>query len=100
MTKVKCDECFRTFANSRGLQQHKTKKHPYVPPPPPKREIQTAPNEYEDHSLLNGRKVQLGDVIWIGRKAVIVKLTKTEGSNDVDVTLRLTKKWWSETEIS
>jgi hypothetical protein len=99
--KFKCDECDdKTFKTQRGLNLHTAKVHPYVPPPPPKKETETAPNEYEEHTLLDGRSFRLGDVVWLGKKAVIIKITKTEGSNDVVVNVRLTKMWYSREEIS
>jgi hypothetical protein len=54
----------------------------------------------EEHTLLNGRNFQLGDVVWFGQKAVIIKITKTEGSNNAEVLVRITKKWYSREEIS
>lgn len=98
---VQCDECGREdFKSDAGLRQHKAKAHPYVPPPPPKRTTEVEPGQEENHNLLGGSYLQLGDVVWIGRKAVITKITKTEGSKNAEVVLRLTKKWWSPTEIS
>src|SRR5438552_3487878 len=99
--KFPCDECFREdFKSERGLAKHKTKAHPYVPPPPPKRTTEIEPGIEQTHNLLGGSQLHLGDVVWIGRKAVITKITRTEGSRDIEVILRIMKKWWSETEIS
>lgn len=33
-TKIKCEKCYKTFPTSRGLQIHKTRMHPWTPPPP------------------------------------------------------------------
>jgi hypothetical protein len=56
---------------------------------------------YEDRTLLDARgKFQLGDLVWIGRKAVITKLTTTEGSKALEVSLRITRKWWSPEQLS
>jgi hypothetical protein len=95
-----CEKCERSFATARGLQQHDRKAHPYIPPPPPKRETHTAPDEYENHTLIGGNTLSLGDIVWVGRKTVITSITKTEGSKDVSVVLRITRKWWSAEEIS
>jgi hypothetical protein len=93
---IVCEKCERSsFISQRGLYQHERIAHPYIPPPPPIRTTETAPLEEESHTLLNGKHLSLGDVVWIGRKAVITKITKTENSKNADVVLRLTKKWWS-----
>lgn len=35
--KIVCSKCFRDdFKSTSGLQIHDTRKHPYIPPPPPK----------------------------------------------------------------
>jgi hypothetical protein len=96
-----CKKCLRDdFKSARGLAQHGTKAHPYVPPPPPVRTVQVAPFDEELHNFFGGNKLQVGDVVYFARKAVIRKIIKTEGSNIAEVTLAITKKWWSETEIS
>lgn len=33
--KHKCDKCFAALRTSRGLQIHKTRLHPWIPPPAP-----------------------------------------------------------------
>jgi hypothetical protein len=99
--QFKCGDCGRVFGSARGRIQHGTKVHPYVPPPQPKQETEIAPDEYYDnHRLLNGRRIQIGDVVWLGRKTVVMKITRTDGLNDVQAVLRVTKKWYSQTEIS
>jgi hypothetical protein len=96
-----CEKCRRSdFISQKGLYQHERIVHPYIPPPLPKRTIETAPLEEENHTLLNGKNLNIGDVVWLGRKAVILRITKTENSNDAEVVLRLTKKWWSKEEIN
>lgn len=97
-----CKNCVFNAKSLSGLMSHNSHKHPAPPPPPPpKKETVYAPNVLEeDHSLLNGDKLKIGDLIWLGRKCVITKITKTEGSKDVDVQLKITKMWYSQTEIS
>src|SRR6266498_3910714 len=79
--RVACDKCFRDdFKSERGLAQRETKAHPYIPPPPPRRETEIQPGGEEKLTILGGHNLQLGDVLWLGRKAVLTKITKTEGS--------------------
>jgi hypothetical protein len=99
--KFECDECFRDdFKSERGVWQHKMKAHPYVPPPAPAKTTETAPGEEFEQTLIGGSHLNIGDLVWFGRKCVITKLTRTEGSKDIFVTLKVTKKWYSTTEIS
>lgn len=94
--KLVCDTCGRNdFLSQRGVYQHDRIAHPYIPPPAPKRTTEIAPLDEEINNLLNGKHLSIGDVIWLGRKAVITKITRTENSNDIEVVLRITKKWWS-----
>lgn len=96
MKKFVCKKCGRSdFLSQRGVYQHDRIAHPYISPPAPKRTTEIAPFDEENHILLNGKYLSIGDVVWLGRKAVITKMIKTENSNDVEVVLRLTKKWWS-----
>jgi hypothetical protein len=96
MKKLICEKSGRSgFISERGLYQHERIAHPYIPPPAPKRTTEIAPFDEEDYTLLNGKYLSLGDVVWLGRKAVITKITKTENSNDIGVILCITKKWWS-----
>lgn len=67
---------------------------------PPKVTTETASMKIESRTLLGGRRIKVGDVIWLGRKVVITKTEKTEGSVDVEVEVAITKNWWSEEEIS
>lgn len=90
-----CGKCALLFSTARGLAQHDRRAHPYVPPPAPKKETVVEIGETEDHTLIGGRRVQIGDVIYFGRKAVVTQITKTEGSNDAHVIVRVSRKWWS-----
>jgi hypothetical protein len=99
--KFVCEICGRSdFLSQRGVYQHDRIAHPYIPPPPPKRTTEIASLEEESHNLLSGKRLNIGDVVWLGRKAVITKIIRTENSNDVEVILRMTKKWWSSEPIS
>lgn len=99
--KFVCKKCGRSdFLSQRGVEQHDWKAHPYIPPPSPKRTTDLAPMDEENHTLLNGKYLNIGDVVWLGRKAVITKIIRTENSNDVEVVLNLTKKWWSSQPIN
>lgn len=92
-----CDKCYRGGFTSRGLQIHKTRKHSYVPPPPPKPPViieGSAIIATENHNLSGGRELDVGDVIWIVRKAVILKIEKTQGNATVKVELGITKRNW------
>ena len=94
--------CERQFGTLEGMKQHMRKAHPpepYVPPPPPKKMTTAAPNQLdEDHHLIGGKRVDVGDVVYIKRKCVVVSRTETEGSEDLDVVLKVTKRWWSNNE--
>lgn len=99
----KCGKCGGKFATNRGLAIHDTRMHPYIAPPipQPKKTVETAPSALEEeHNLVAGNNLELGDVVYLGRKTVITRITKTEGSRDVSVTLKITKKWWSKDPIS
>lgn len=102
--KFECDKCpwskEKKFNTQKGLEQHIRIKHPYVAPPAPKKETVYVPNDLEeDHSLADGKEIQIGDLIWLGRKCVVTKITKTEGTKDVEVTLKITKKWYSKNPL-
>lgn len=91
-----CKKCDRKFATSQGRSIHTTRMHPYVPPPPPPRsETKTlAPSLLEQHNLLNGKHLQLGDVFYRVEKHVIKSITKTEGTTTVIVqTEKLRQNW-------
>lgn len=98
----KCEKCGRAgFATTGGLQRHKTRMHPYVPPPPsppqpPVFRERSTIIATEDHSFLGGQNIDVGDVVWLVRKAVVLKITKTQGKNSVAVQLGITKRSWQE----
>ena len=48
----------------------------FVPPPPPKQTIEEIPMSFfdEEHNLLGGKQLKLGDLVWLGRKCVITKI--------------------------
>lgn len=97
--KFQCKKCFRWFTTNRGLASH-GRMHPWIPAPAPKKETEVETGTVETHNLLNAKgKLDLGDVFWLGRKCVITKITKIEGSNTIEVEARITKKWYSTEEI-
>ena len=88
--KFRCYECGRDdFKSDKGVAQHDRKAHPYIPSPPPKKIVEVENGSVEPHTLLGGKKVQLGDTIWFGKKAIVTKITYTEGSDDVSVEARI-----------
>ncbi len=92
----KCAKCGIGFASTRGLSIHHSRMHPYVPPPAPKKTTEQEPIETWETTLLGARKqLGLGDVFWHVRKCVITRITVTEGSNDIAITARVTKRHYS-----
>lgn len=90
--KYKCEKCGRGFGTARGLASH-GKAHPYVPPP--RRTTETIkPQLLESHSLLNGRKLELGDVFYRIEKHVIKSITYTEGTDTVEVQSEKLRQNW------
>jgi hypothetical protein len=60
-----------------------------------KENVFKAPNHLPEHfKLLHGEYLDVGDVFWHIRKFVIKKITKTSGSNTVEVEAECTKKSW------
>lgn len=98
--RIYCDKCTRKFTR-RGMARHMASAHtpqprPFVPQPKKTTEYETG--ETHEHNLLNGKGLKLGDVVWHVRKCVITRITETEGSKDVSVTLRTTKRNWQQNE--
>ena len=89
-----CHKCSERFISWQARDNHLAISHQ-----PPQKINEVASFGEESHILINGKNLSLGDVIWLGRKTVITEITKTEGSNDVDVVLKITKKWYSKEEI-
>jgi hypothetical protein len=93
--RYECSKCDERFVSWQARDSHLAIQHR-----PPRKTTETANFGEEFHTLLNGKNLALGDVVWLGRKTVITEITKTEGSDDVAVMLKITKKWYSREEIS
>lgn len=89
--------CERQFKTMRGMQAHMRIAHKPEPIVIPKKVIQRAIDRLnEDRNLLNAKgQVDIGDVVYITQKCVVVRITETEGSRDLDVELQITKSSWS-----
>lgn len=91
----KCDKCPRVFSTTRGRASHQ-KAHPYIPPPRSTTEKLPVQIFLEEHSLQNGKHLELGDVFYRVEKHVIKSITKTEGTTTVKVgTEKLRSNWQS-----
>jgi DNA invertase Pin-like site-specific DNA recombinase len=70
-----------------------------VPPPPPapaRQVVKALDDELPEKLILNGgQNLDVGDVFWHKRKFVIKKITKTVGSNSVEVEAECVKREWS-----
>lgn len=73
--------CKAQFISQRGLNQHIRIKHPYIPPPPPKKTTKEFMRTGEEHRLIDGAKLKLGDRVGFSKSGVITKITLTEGSD-------------------
>jgi hypothetical protein len=98
-----CEKCGKPGFSDRGLIIHKSRMHPYVPPPapvpkPPVFKEGTMIIATEDHNLQGGNNLDVGDVIWIARKAVILKIEKEQGKSDVKVNVGITKRSWQQNQ--
>jgi hypothetical protein len=93
--RYECYKCKERFASWQARDSHDDMAHR-----PPRKTTERANFGEESHTLINGKNLALGDVVWLGRKTVITEITKTEGSGDVSVVLKITKKWYSPEEIS
>ncbi len=95
--KIICEKCGKDdFKSQIGLHLHARKIHPYIPPPEPKRTVETAfPHLPENHNLLGGRgRLGIGDIFYRVQKLVVIKTTITENSNDLNVVAQITKQHW------
>jgi hypothetical protein len=93
--RYECYKCGERFVGWQARDSHSAIEHR-----PPRKTTEVANFGEESQTLLNGKNLALGDVVWLGRKTVITEITRTEGSDSVDVVLKTTKKWYSRDEIS
>lgn len=94
----KCGECGAVLGSAAWLTRHKNTEHAYIPPPPPKRTIQSMGNVglTETHRLEGAvGTVKIGDSINIDTKYVVRKTTETEGSKTLEVELEKVRGTWS-----
>lgn len=101
--RFKCPDCSATWGSGRSLAAHrrihKPKPRPYIPPPAPKRTtIEEVPSSFstdnEDLTLLDC-KLKVGDTFYHVRKFVITRTERVEGSKDVKVRAKCTKRHYS-----
>lgn len=88
-----CSNCDLKFSSWRARD-----KHNFIEHQPPKKTTEIAPNEEFNQTLLKGKRLEIGDVVWVNRKCVIIQITHTENSPDVDVILKTTKRLWAQKE--
>jgi hypothetical protein len=98
-----CEKCGRAGFSSKGLKIHESRMHPYVPQPapapkPPVFKEGSTIIATEDHSLIGGQSLDVGDVIWFVRKAVILKIEKEQGKTTVKVEAGITKRSWQQNQ--
>jgi hypothetical protein len=98
-----CDKCGRVGFSLRGLRIHESRMHPHVPAPvpaprPPSFKEGSTIIATEDHNLMGGQNLDVGDVIWFVRKAVILKIEKEQGETTVKVEAGITKRSWRQNQ--
>lgn len=97
MTKNRCEKCGKGYKSPAGLTRHKSRMHPApVPVPVPKRTTEEEKGSIDTRTLLGGVDLEVGDVVYIVQKGTISSITKTVGSRDVSVTLRISKSNWQQ----
>lgn len=99
--KHKCDWCGRGFDTYRGLAMHRARwcSEPVpapAPPPPPKKKTDVSLAKPYSTTLINGRGLSVGDVVYFTQKAVIKKITYTDGSKDTPVECEIVTDTWSQ----
>ncbi len=88
-----CYKCELRFISWQKRDKHVADDHK-----PSEVKVETASMEEDTRTLLGGHNVKIGDVLWIKRKVVVTKTTKTEGSDDVYVTVATIKSSWDRIE--
>jgi hypothetical protein len=96
--KFFCEKCGRDdFKSNKGVMQHDSKAHPYIAPPEPKKTVEVAEHNIfpQRRKLLNAATLDIGDVFYRVEKCVLKKITRTEGSRDIDTEYEITKSYWT-----
>jgi len=84
--KHRCPECGQEFNSWQAKNRHIAEGHEL-----PKKTTEVALRREFDRTLKKGSKLDLGDVIFLSEKCVIVKITHTENDPDVKVVLMTIK---------
>jgi len=90
-----CSDCEEKFISWQQRNEHERVEHA-----PLKITLDTAVMDEEETKLIDANDMQVGDVIYFRSKAVIKSTKKTEGSDDNEVVVIITKRWYSRTKIS
>jgi len=88
--RYKCPECGERFKSWQARSEHYKIAHK-----PPVKIVKEMRKNTEFHSIIGGINLNLGDKISIERVGVITKITKTEGSKNVDTEVSIISSEWS-----
>lgn len=78
--RYSCWKCDNRFISWQKRDKHLIEDHK-----PPRKTIKVSKGRFYAITLLNGKYLKLGNLVQFRQKAVIKKITYTEGSKDVDV---------------
>ncbi len=83
-----CYHCDAFFQSWQARDKHIAEEHK-----PPQKTTESVLYE-ESRTLKNADRVQLGDQIEFPKWGVVTKLIRTEGSQDIEVTIAVMKNTW------
>ena len=85
-----CWKCSKRFTSWQERDAHVRDEHK-----PPKQTEKTFIRTGEEHHLINGIGLELGDKIGFSSKGVVTKITITEGSNIAKVEISVIEDFWN-----
>ena len=84
--EYKCWKCELSFISWQARNNHIETDHR-----PPKKTVEEPVRFGECHSLRGGSQLKVGDPITFHKKGVITKITRTEGSGDIEIEIVVIK---------
>lgn len=90
--RYQCYKCGKRFISWQQRDKHSAVAH--MPPQPPVTRTEVTKGRMHSATLREGGKLRLGDTIYFEQRAVIKKITYTEGSQNVQVECEIITDTW------